>query len=83
MKFLTLAHQHVPGDGDSTPLFYDVSIARHMLRYEATILFWYVGDDWWRLRAKALCEDLLSDPTFPTHLRPVVLNNYNKHYKML
>jgi hypothetical protein len=83
MKFLTLAHQNVPGGSEAIPLFYDVSIARHMLRYEATILFWYFGDGWWRLRAKALCEDLLADPTFPTHLRPVVLNNYNSHYKML
>ena len=83
MKFLTLAHQNVPGGSEAIPLFYDVSIARHVLRYEATILFWYFGDGWWRLRAKALCEDLLADPTFPTHLRSVVLNNYNLHYKML
>ena len=83
MKFLTLAHQNVPQGSEAIPLFYDVSIAKHMLRYEATILFWYVGDDWWRLRAKQLCEDLLADESFPAHLRPVVLNNYNKHYKML
>ena len=83
MKFLTLARQNVPGGSEAIPLFYDVSIARHMLRYEATILFWYVGDDWWRLRAKALCEDLLADPTFPTHLRPVILNNFKLYYKIL
>jgi glycosyltransferase involved in cell wall biosynthesis len=83
MKFLTLAHQNVPGAGESIPLFYDVSIAKHLLRYEATILFWYFGEGWWRLRAKQLCEDLLADESFPVHLRPVVLNNYKLHYKML
>ena len=83
MKYLTLAHQNVPGSGEAIPLFYDVSIAKHLLRYEATILFWYFGEGWWRLRAKQLCEDLLADESFPAHLRPVVLNNYNVHYTML
>ena len=83
MKYLTLAHQNVPGVEEPIPLFYNVTIQKHMLKYEATILFYYFGPGWWRLQAKQLCEDLLADESFCEYLRPVVLNNYRLHYQML
>lgn len=86
MKFLTLAYQSVPlpESGVELPLFYDTSISEYMLSYEASILFWYMGQNtWWRMRGKQLCEELLASPRVPAYVRSIVSFNYESFYKML
>jgi hypothetical protein len=86
MKFLTLAYQSVPlpESGVELPLFYDTSISEYMLSYEASILFWYMGQGtWWRMRGKQLCEELLVSPRVPAYVRSIVSFNYESFYKML
>ena len=84
LRYIMLAHENMPVGDNNLPLFFDTSVA-YLLKFEASIVLWYMNDGWWRQKGKELCVSLLAqeNPPLPADLRAVVQNNYDTFYRQL
>lgn len=84
LRYIMLAHENMPVGDNNLPLFFDTSVA-YLLKFEASIVLWYMNDGWWRQKGKELCVSLLAqeNPPLPADLRAVVQNNYDTFYRHL